>query len=426
MSHILDVHPKAAEQVLADLIAGGIDPEKGREGLSGEQVLRMAIIKQMNGYSYEELAFHLTDSMSYRAFCRLGFSRDTPTASTLQDNIKKVRHETMEAINGMLLAYAKAAGVEDGRRIRTDCTVIESNIHEPSDSSLLFDCVRVLARYLERAQASVQVPFVDHTRRAKRRAIGIRNARNKKQRTEKYRDLIKVTQKTVDYAKCAVVAFEAVYPANLVLAPSERDNLYTKLQHTIKLAERVLDQTRRRVLGGESVPAAEKIVSIFEPHTDIIVKDRRETLYGHKICLVAGASGLVTDCVVEDGNPADATLAVRMVERQIALYGRPPRQASFDGGFTSKENLTNIKKLEVEDVAFSKSRGIAVLDMVKSSWVYRRLKHFRAGIEGVISFLKRCFGWDRCTWRSLESFKAYTWTSVVATNLLVIARSALA
>ncbi len=244
-------------------------------------------------------------------------------------------------------------------------------------------------------------------------------------RIDKYRDLIKITQKTVAYAKGAVEAFEAVYPMDLLLAPSEHDNLYAKLLHVIELAERVLDQTRRRVLDGESVPVAEKIVSIFEPHTDIIVKDRRETLYGHKVCLTAGASGLVLDCVIEEGNPSDATLAVRMIERQIALYGRPPRQACFDGGFTSKENLANIKKLEVEDVAFSKARGIAVLDMVKSTWVYRRLKHFRAGVEGVISFLKRCFGWDRCTWRSLESFKAYTWTSVVATNLLVIARNVL-
>jgi IS5 family transposase len=179
------------------------------------------------------------------------------------------------------------------------------------------------------------------------------------------------------------------------------------------------------VLDGESVPAADKIVSIFEPHTDIIVKDRRQALYGHKVCLTAGASGLVLDCVIEDGNPADSTLAVRMIERQIDIYDQPPRQACFDGGFTSNDNLAAIKKLEVVDVAFSKARGIALLDMVKSSWVYRRLKHFRAGIESIISFLKRCFGWHRCTWRSLESFKAYTWTSVVAANLLVLARHAL-
>ena len=176
----------------------------------------------------------------------------------------------------------------------------------------------------------------------------------------------------------------------------------------------------------ESVPATEKVVSIFEEHTDIIVKDSRDTHYGHKLCLTTGASGLVLDCVVEEGNPADSTLAVKMIERQIEIYGRPPRQACFDGGFASKSNLADIKDLEVKDVAFNKRRGLAIDEMVKSSWVYRRLKRFRAGVESNISFLKRCFGWGRCTWRSFRSFKAYTWSSVVAANLLRLARHALA
>ena len=202
-------------------------------------------------------------------------------------------------------------------------------------------------------------------------------------------------------------------------------NLYAILVHYISLTERVLDQTRRRVLHGESVPVAEKVVSIFEPHTDITVKDRRETLYGHKLCLTAGASGLVLDCVIEDGNPADSNLAIEMIERQIEIYGRAPRQACFDGAFSSIKNVDEIKALDVEDVAFSKSRGIKITDMVKSSWVYRCLKHVRAGIESIISFLKRSFGWSRCTWRSLPSFRAYAWSSVVAANLLTIARHAL-
>ncbi len=424
MSRILDEHPQAAELVLADLIAGGIDPDKGREGLSGEQVLRATIVKQGNGYSYEELAFHLADSMTYQAFCRIGIGASSPTASTLQDNIKKVHPETLETINRMLVDYAKDNGVEDGRKVRTDCTVMDSNIHEPSDSSLLWDCVRVLARYLHEAQACVDVPFRDHTRRAKRRAVGIRNAKKKAKRAFLYRDLINVTAKTVGYAERTIEALKTAYPLEALEVP-ELNNLYVELRDCIELAERVLNQTRRRVLNGESVPATEKVLSIFEPHTDIIVKDRRETLYGHKLCLTAGASGLVLDCVVEDGNPADSTLAVKMIERQIDIYGRPPRQAAFDGGFASGPNLTAIKKLKVKDVAFSKSRGITLTDMVKSSWVYRRLKHFRAGIESIISFMKRCFGWDRCTWRSFESFKAYTWASVVAANLLVLARHAL-
>jgi transposase, IS5 family len=130
----------------------------------------------------------------------------------------------------------------------------------------------------------------------------------------------------------------------------------------------------------------------------------------------------VTDVVLEEGNPADSTLAVKMVERQRDLYGKAPRQVCFDGGFTSKSNLAAIKALGVKDVAFSKRGSLQITDMVKSSWVYRRLRDFRAGAEGIISFLKRAFGLDRCTWSGLASFKAYVYGSVLACNLLIVAR----
>jgi transposase, IS5 family len=425
MSLLLDRCHQAAQMVLADLVAGGSDPHKGRSGLSGEQALRAAIVKQLNQYSYEQLAFHIADSMTYRAFCRIGIDpKKPPCASTLQNNIKKIRPETLEEINRMLLAEAEDQGIEDGTRIRSDCTVMESNIHEPSDSSLLWDCVRVLTRYLHRIQDVISAPFSDHTRRAKRRHIGTNNAKTMADRVPLYRDLIKVTEKTLGYAKRAVEALSATYPAEALEIP-ELAKFDEELREYIALTDRVLDQTRRRVLHGETVPAADKIVSIFEPHTDIIRKDRRETLYGHKLSLTDGVSVLILDCIVEAGNPADSTLAVKMVERQLDIYGRPPRQATFDGGFASKDNLAAIKKLEVQDVAFSKARYMPVTDMVRSTWVYKKLKRFRAGVEGIISFLKRCFGWDRCTWRSLESFKTYAWASVVAANLLVLARHAL-
>jgi IS5 family transposase len=195
-----------------------------------------------------------------------------------------------------------------------------------------------------------------------------------------------------------------------------------ELRHYVKLAKRVIDQAERRIVHQEQVPASEKIVSVFEPHADIIIKDRRETLYGHKICLTSGASGLVTDVVIEEGNPGDSTLAVKMIERQRDLYGKPPRQVSFDGGFASRNNLTELKALGVQDVAFTKRVGLAITEMVKSSWVYRRLQNFRAGIEGIISFVKRGFGLDRCGWSGFASFKAYVHGSVLACNLLVLAR----
>jgi IS5 family transposase len=131
---------------------------------------------------------------------------------------------------------------------------------------------------------------------------------------------------------------------------------------------------------------------------------------------------MILDCVIEEGNPADATLAVKMIDRQIAIYDTPPRQASLDGGFASKQNLWDIRGKGVKDIVFSKKRGLPLSEMAKSTWVYTQLKKFRADIEGSISFLKRCFGLERCTWKGLESFKSYVWSSVVSMNLLILAR----
>ena len=176
------------------------------------------------------------------------------------------------------------------------------------------------------------------------------------------------------------------------------------------------------LVDGEAVPASEKIVSIFEEHTDIIVKAPRKTQYGHKISLTGGPSSMILDCVIAKGNPADSSDAQAMIDRQIEIFGRPPRQVAFDGGYTSHDNLRSIKAKGVKDVVFHKKRGLEISDMAKSVWVFKKLKNFRAGIEGCISFLKRVFGLSRCTWRSFRSFKSYVWASVVSFNLLIMAR----
>ena len=193
-------------------------------------------------------------------------------------------------------------------------------------------------------------------------------------------------------------------------------------EHYLALIERVIHQTRRRVIDGESVPAGEKLVSLFEPHADIIVKSRRGVQYGHKLNLTSGRSGLILDVVVEAGNPADAVRFKPMLDRHIALYGKPPRQAVADAGYASLDNLKQAKAIGVRDVAFHSKRGLAIEDMVKSKWVYRRLRNFRAGIEAGISCLKRAYGLARCTWRGLDHFKSYVWSSVVAYNLSLFAR----
>jgi IS5 family transposase len=429
MSRVLDEHPTVAEQVWQDL-RGATHSRKatcGAGGLSADQVLRILVIKQMNGFSYRELAFHLADSRSYRTFCRLGITDKVPTKSALNANLKALKPSTLEAINRVFVGAAQAAKVESGRTVRTDCTVVESNIHEPMDSELLWDCVRVLTRLLSRARdvlGPAQVAFGNRTRRAKHRRKEIFHAKKAEDRQRAYRDLLAVT---TEVHRCGLAACERLRDQEVLNCLGLQKALVAQgvaaeLERFLALTLRVMDQTQRRVLEGQSVPAGEKIVSIFEEHTDVIRKDNRETLYGHKICLTGGASSMILDCKVLRGNPADATLAKTMVDRQVEIFSRPPRQIVFDGGFASKVNLSDLKAAGVEDVAFSKGRGLEVSDMVKSSWVFRRLRDFRAGIEGNISFLKRIFGLDRCIWKSWSSFQSYVWGSILSFNLLVFAR----
>ena len=176
------------------------------------------------------------------------------------------------------------------------------------------------------------------------------------------------------------------------------------------------------MLAGEAVPAGDKLVSLFEPHADIIVKGSRDVDYGHKLNLTTGRSGLILDLVIEAGNPADRERLLPMLERHIALWGAAPRQAAADGGYASRDNLAQAKACGVRDMAFHKKSGLRIEDMVKSHWVYRKLRNFRAGIEAGISCLKRAYGLARCTWRGLDHFKAYVWSSVVAYNLALLAR----
>lgn len=424
IDELLSQVPEAAEWVYADLVRHVNNPKAGRNGMSAEQVLRVLVLKQMHGFSYDQLVFHLGDSTTFRAFCQLGIADPPPKKSTLKRNLKRVQAETLEKVHWMVLEVARESGVEKGRKVRFDCTVTETNIHEPSDSSLLWDCVRVLVRLMTYANEWTSVPFRDSTRRAKRRAVSILHAKTHKARDAAYKDLMKVTRATIESGERVAAALATCEVASPV-AYARVQGLTTELRQYLDLARKVLDQTERRVLGGETVPAKDKIVSIFEPHTDIIIKDRRDVLYGHKLCLATGASGLVLDCRIEEGNPADATLAVEMVQRQVDIFARVPRQVAFDGGFASKANLEHLQDLGVSDVMFSKKRGLQVEDMAKSERVYRGLRNFRAGIEAGISYLKRCLGLDRCTWRSLASFRAYTWASVLTANLLTLARNTL-
>ncbi len=256
----------------------------------------------------------------------------------------------------------------------------------------------------------------NHRRAAKKRARAIEFTRGRPNRVPHYRELIKLTRATLAYAdQAAMQLWRAPDPMKVVAWQAE-------FRRYRPLIERIIAQTERRVLRGEAVAANEKIVSLFEPHADIIVKGGREVEYGHKLNLTTGRSGLILDLVIEAGNPADSDRFLPMLNRHIGFYGEAPRQTAADGGFASRHNLGEAKALGVRDVAFHKKAGLRVMDMVKSNWVYRKLRNFRAGIESDISCLKRAYGLARCVWRGLDHFRAYVWSSVFAYNLALFAR----
>lgn len=422
MSRILDETPNLLQVVFDDL-AKTKRTDTGRQGLTAEQVLRCAVLKQYRQLSYEELAFHLDDSSAFRRFARLDMGQ-YPRKSILQENIKSISEQSWEEIHRLLIDYAVKHKIEKGRKIRIDSTAIETDIHHPTDSTLLADGIRIITRWLGAGKALSPAPvyrYSNHNRVVNKRVMTILNSRKEQVRKAAYQDLLHYAERVVNYALPAIAELRAYQGLEFLSA----QGIAAKLERAVGLLGKVIDQTRRRVINGETVPASEKVVSFFEEHSDIIVKGQRDTTYGHKVFLTGGVSTLILDCLIEPGNPADSDRYQTLLERQQQLLGRMPRQVTADGGFASKDNLDFAKANKVKDAVFAKRRGLSVLAMAKSNWVYKRLRNFRAGIEAGISVLKRAFGLDRCTWSGWAGFKQYVWSSVVSYNLLAMARTRL-
>jgi IS5 family transposase len=426
MSKVLDANPRLMDLVFQDMSSHS-RTDTGRQGLTAEQVLRIAVLKQYRQLTYEELVFHLEDSDFFLSFSRLEMGQ-YPSKSVLQENIKAIKEETWEAIIHEVTAYAIREKIETGRTVRVDSTAVETNIHHPTDSSLLSDGVRVITRVLAEGKELTPKPqyeFSDHRRVVKKRVLTILNARKDTVRRDAYKDLLHYARLVQGYA---IAARDELmhYEGHTLTDTFHGRELARRLERAGGILAKVIDQTDRRVFKNEKVPASEKVVSFFEDHTDIIVKGKRETEYGHKVFLTGGSSTMILGCLIVLGNPADTDQYQPLLEQHREWYGRMPRQVTADGGFASKENLAFAKQNCVKDAVFAKKRGLSVLDMAKSSWVYKKLRNFRAGIEAGISTLKRAFGLDRATWTGWEGFARYVLSSIVSYNLLVIARIRLA
>lgn len=412
ISQRLDETPGILVLVEKDLIAKGCK-SRGRKGLSVESVLRCLILKQTFSLSYERLAFHLSDSLSFRSFARLN-PGDTPGKSALQGGIRRLSPTTLGQVFAALARDDLAAGRLEPTQIRLDSTVVESHILDPRDSQLLDDGIRVLSRLLAKsAEATGQkVRFKDHRKASKSLARRLFYTPVGDQ-APLYRELLALAKKTCGQAERGLAQ---------VGGTPEAQHWADRVKHYRDLLGRVIDQTRRRVLDGEKVPAQDKLVSLFEPHTDIIVKSRRDVQYGHKINLVTDRQGMVTALLLEDGNPADSVRFLPALQEHADLCGAMPNAVAADGGYASVANVSAGRELGVSRVVFHKKRGLSLRQMGVQQKTYEKLRDFRAGIEGNISELKRAFGVGRAKWRGRDGFDAYVWASVISYNLMRIAR----
>lgn len=427
MSKILDESPLVGAvyaQVLSDLY-GGVESKEvgGRDGMSAEQVLRAGILRYRFRYSYRQLAHASEDSLSVREFLKIGYGKGFKK-SALQQNIKRIQEGTWKQLNECLKNYAIEHGIESGTKIRTDTTTTETNIHYPTDSSLLCDSVRVLTRAMTRAKelTGASVEFVNHYRASKTKLYIINNSRKQSETHQCYLELIRLSRHTVCYAEQSLEVLKAYNNVDSFEELLQVQKAIGELTHYIPLVKQVIDQAYRRIVRGEKVPSREKIVSIFEPHTDILVKGSRDIVFGHKVVLTTGASQFILDACVLEGNPADSSLVSDVLNQYKASFGRAPEQAAFDGCFASEKNRVLAKSAGVKELTFSKNRFLDLDSLVSSQRIHKLLRNFRAGIEATISLLKRIFSWSRVFDKGRGSFAAAIQAGAVACNLFLLAR----
>lgn len=420
MDQVLAANPQIIELVHQDLTAGL--SKTGAWGISAEQVLRTAIIRQWKQYSYRELADRLNDGVCLRWFTRF-YSEPVPHFTSLQKVLKSIGAATWDKINDVLVEYAKARKLESGRALRTDTTVVATDIHYPTDARLLWDSIRVLTRLMIRCRQLLPEAgfgFANRTKSSKKLCYKIAMAKGPKapkKRRQLYRRLIRTANEVFAMASCCFEQLQQWNGFDLM-------QLCDELDHYLTLSAVTIDQCERRVLNGEKVPAAEKIVSIFEEHTDIIKrgKSQSKTEFGHKVLFTTGKSGLITQYESFRGNPDDGQMLSAVLARHQHQYNRGPKALSADRRFFSADNESKARQYGVERISINKPgyRSKARRQLEKERW-FKDLQRFRAGIEGIISALMRGYGLKRCVWKGWQSFQSYVGLAVVTFNLQKIA-----
>lgn len=404
----------------------------GRYGIAPDRVARCIVLQKIKGWSLRELERELRCGLAYRHFTRFDHDR-IPRYCTFSRTFAAVGEDVVHRVHERVVERARKEGIAKGRRLRTDTTVVESNIHYPTDSTLLQDGVRVLTRAAERIAAecpSGAVKLVDRTRATKHRVLEIARAAkaftegSRTRLQDGYRTLLGIARGVVRRAKEIVRNVDAgrtkiTGDVRRVVASQAR------IEHFAPLVDKVIAQARARVFGGNT-RVADKIVSIFEEHTQVIRKGKahKPTEFGRLVRIDETENGIVSEYEVKRGNPADVDDFVPAVRRHKQIFGSAPRVATADRGFFSAANERAAKELGVKKVVLPARGRLSARrkKLQKQRW-FRRVLRWRGGIEPRIGTLKHRFGMARQKSKGACGFERDVGWSVVTHNLVTIARS---
>lgn len=400
----------------------------GRPSTPVEAILRMLAVKRLYNWSYEETERYVADSFVLRWFCRVYWQR-VPDDTTLLRWARLITAPTLQALNERVVELAHRARVTHGRKMRLDGLVVQTAIHHPTDSSLLTDGVRVLSRLIRRSKPLVgaQLAGVRDAFRTRRRTM--RRALRALHRTARQTGEAAAEQRRAVYAKMVDTAEQTVQQAARVRqaldatadqAQRAAARLREHLDRFVPLVRQVLHQARTRVLDGQKVPAQEKIVSLFAPHTRVIRRHKggAEVEFGRLVVIDEVEGGLVTRYHrLEDGATEHGELAPALVHHQ-QVFGHPPTLVAGDRGFQAPDNARLAREAGVKHLVIP-AGGKTTPDQrareKERSW--RRRYRWRAGIEGRINSLDRDYGLGRCPDHGADGLDRYVGWGILASNL---------
>jgi IS5 family transposase len=412
---------------------GARSATRGRARMALNQLLRTAVLKHVRNWSFRQLFRELQRNLDYRAFTQV-FEDKTRSAASFSRNLARLDAQAVRELNERLCEIARERGVIKGRVYRQDTTVCETNVHHPTDSSLLQDGVRVLSRLLGRVEELVPAvgPVRDRSKSVRNRVLEIaRAARGKgpaaKERRERsYRSLLRIVRPVVTAASRAADKLDdgRVTRHLGVLEAAAASGLKEELETMLPRVEQVIRQTRARVCRGNN-NAPNKLLSLFEPDTCVIRKGKahKPNEFGRLVDLVEVENGFVSDYQVLDGNPSDGTLLIPALERHKIRFERAPHLAATDRGYWSAANERRAYELGVKRVSIPFRGKVSAmrLRLQRSRW-FRQAQRWRANGEGRIGTLKNVYGMDRCMYKGPEAMERWVGWCVFANNLIVVAR----